>query len=377
MLATTKIGKTLYNSPMDEALMRRVHAIADQFTTEEATGDIAPFGNGRINDTYLVTTESGGRYILQKQNPIFAPSVLEDIAAMTGAMKERGFRTTELLSTKKGDLGIVENNECWRMLTYIEGRTIEEGVSIAEAASAMELIGNFHHAFSTHEYQFRHVRGGFHDTPKIFAELKNTVIDYRGTEKGELLADLGNAIMEEYRSRGHAWVHLPKRIIHGDPKLNNVRFANDSSRAIALLDLDTLGRQSVVIDIADAARSWCNRADEGDEAHAKFDLAVFQAMMAGYLKAASFLTEAERAAIPEAIAHIALELSARFLTDAYKETYFRLDPERYPDLLAQNSAKARAQFALYRDIKERLVEIASLTKNLDSTAEHWLGKRAQ
>ena len=337
--------------------IEKLQNIAEQFALHENASTIEPFGNGRINDTFLVTTKSGGRYVLQKLNPIFAPAVLNDIEAITHKMKESGLHTTELIQTKSGELGIILDAACWRMLSFIPGRTVEEGVTEDEARSAMGLIGNFHHTFAQHEYQFRHIREGFHDTQKIMEGLGKTIEEFRGTKKGEVLVEVGGTILGEYDSREHAWAHLPKRIIHGDLKLNNIRFANDSSHAIAFLDLDTLGRHSVVIDIADAARSWCNRADEGDVKQARFDLDIFRAMMIGYTKTAGFLSKEERVAIPGATAQIALELSARFAVDAYRESYFKLDHKRYPDLFTQNFAKARAQFALYRDIERKLSDI--------------------
>jgi Ser/Thr protein kinase RdoA (MazF antagonist) len=300
--------------------------------------------------------------VLQRVNPIFAPSVLEDIAFMTAQMKERGFVTTELIPTKMGELGIIEGSGVWRMLTHIPGRTVEEGITEEEARSAMELIGKFHQTFADHDYDFRHVREGFHDTPRIMTTLTETMREYSETPKHTALTTLGTEMTNAYRERPHAWAHVPKRIIHGDPKLNNVRFAANSPRAIALLDLDTMGRHSVVVDIADAARSWCNRADEGDIERAAFDVDIFRAMMEGYGASAKFLTREERDAIPHAIAQIALELAARFATDAYRESYFTLDRERYPDLFTQNSAKARAQFALYRDILRKFPEITALAQ---------------
>ncbi|OGZ07836.1 MAG: hypothetical protein A3D65_04240 [Candidatus Lloydbacteria bacterium RIFCSPHIGHO2_02_FULL_50_13] len=350
---------------MTEKVVVRACEVASQFAFDGTVAVVEPFGQGRINDTFLVTTESGERFVLQKVNPIFAPSLLLDIAALTSTMKEAGMTTLELVSTKNGKWGAVEDNECWRMLTYVPGYTKEKDVTEKEAQSAMGLIGRFHQTLQAHNYDFRHVREGFHDTQKIMTGLEKTITEYRETEKSRALAELGAMILNEYNSLEHAWAHLPKRIIHGDPKLNNIRFAEDSHEAVALLDLDTLGRHSVVIDIADAARSWANRADEGDAENAAFDLDIFRAMMEGYATTAGFFTQEERDAIPSAIAQIALELSARFATDAYKESYFKLDSARYPDLFTQNLAKARAQFALYRDILEKLPDITGLLARRD------------
>ncbi|MEK7118465.1 MAG: phosphotransferase [Patescibacteria group bacterium] len=348
---------------MDEKLIAQARTVAQQFALDAEIKTVESFGQGRINDTFLVTTENGGRYVLQKLHPIFAPSVLEDINVLTQAMKERCLMTTELIPTNTGELGLIAGATCWRMLTFVTGRTIEDGITPDEARSGMELIGNFHQTFAEHNYDFRHVREGFHDTPKIMRGFEEIILAYFGTKKDEALAWVGHEILDEYNSREHAWAHLPKRIVHGDLKLNNIRFANNSSRAIALLDLDTLGRHSVVVDVSDAARSWCNQADEGDARNAKFDLDIFRAMMEGYGRTADFLKQEEREAIPGAIAQIALELSARFATDAYCESYFTLDREHYPDLFTQNSAKARAQFALYQDIIRQIKDIGAIAQS--------------
>lgn len=364
--ATCRLSaKTLtdYNGRMHEEITT-ARNVAEKFLLDGNVSTVSPFGNGRINATYLVMTDNGTKYVLQRLNPIFAPSVLEDIRALTHAMKERGFTTTELVPTRSGDLGIIENGQCSRMLTFIPGRTIENGITQEEARSAMALIGRFHQAFADHDHQFAHVRKGFHDTPQIMEGLEKTIADYRGTEKHTALATLGADIEAAHNANRHAWAHLPKRIIHGDPKLSNIRFAADSPRAIALLDLDTMGRHSIVVDIADAARSWCNQHDEGDAKHARFDLDIFRVMMEGYAETADFLTKEEREAIPGAIAQIALELSARFATDAYRESYFTLDREHYPDLFTQNSAKARAQFALHQDVVRKFSDIIALSSSV-------------
>jgi len=365
---TGEISRTLYNGgAMENRVIERAGTVANEFRLDGKAVDLEPLGKGHINDTFLVTTEGGGVYVLQRVNPIFAATVLEDIDVLTREMKRAGFTTTELVPTRTGELGSVISGELWRVLTYIRGQTLEEGITENRARNAMGFLAKFHHTFADHDYIFRHVREGFHDTPRIMATLEETTRMYTGTKKSAALADLSGDILAAYGKTPHAWAHLPKRIIHGDPKLNNIRFAEHSDEAVALLDLDTLGRHSVVVDIADAARSWCNRADEGDERGASFDLGTFRAMAEGYAEHADFLTAEERRSIPGAILQIALELGARFATDAYRESYFKLDRTRYPDLFTQNFAKARAQFALYRDVKKKLPDIAAQAENIDKT----------
>src|SRR3990172_195915 len=196
---------------MKNAETEQLTDIAEQFALDGTISTIEPFGSGRINDTYLVRTATGTRYVLQQLNPIFSPTVLDDIDAVTRTMKKRDFITTELIPAKTGELSVIIDGACWRMLSYIEGRTIEEGVSKEEAKNAMELIGHFHHTFSDHDHQFHHVRDGFHDTPRIMGTLGNTVREYAGTSKDAALAMLARDIANAHEKHPHAWAHLPKR----------------------------------------------------------------------------------------------------------------------------------------------------------------------
>ncbi len=349
-----------------EKEIERLRELVGHFTfcpDVEYIADTQPYGNGRINDTYLITAESGKQAILQRVNPIFAPSVLHDIDAVTRLLSGRGITTTELIPTNEGALGYVKNGECWRMLTYIEGRTKESGVTEDEARDAMRLIGLFHRTFAEHPYEFQHARVGFHDTPSIMNDLKETVLEFAGSKNDHSLLPIAGVILERFHKRPLAWEDLPKRIIHGDLKLSNVRFASHEPRAVALIDLDTIGRHNVALDVADAARSWANKSSEGNTRQANFDLDIFSAMIDGYRTHTDFLAEKEWVAIPGATAQIALELAARFVTDAYRESYFKLDRSHYPDLFTQNSTKASAQFALFEDIESKREEMDDIINN--------------
>ena len=120
-----------------------------------------------------------------------------------------------------------------------------------------------------------------------------------------------------------------------------------------MLDLDTLGRANVVVDFAGGARTWCNKADEGDVENSKFDLKIFKSMLNGYLSTAKFITKEEAISIPEVFQEIILTLAARFVTDAFEEKYFCLNKKQYRNLYEQNKAKALAQLTLYNDFFEK------------------------
>ncbi|MEE9252059.1 MAG: phosphotransferase [Thermodesulfobacteriota bacterium] len=325
--------------------------------------DISRYGGGRINETFLVQTLAGPgekkdehNYVLQKLHRIFSPLVLTDMDVITNRLEAAGLSTPKLVRTLTEELGITLDGSCWRMLTYIPGMTCEKGITARMAKEAASLVGRFHNALYGLDYEFLHKIPGFHDTEAIMTGLDKTACAYRGTEKYSALFPLAERVLAEYQNMEKSLQKLPDRVIHGDLKLNNVRFDESGQEAVCLLDLDTLGRDKVVIDIGDAVRSWCGSSEDGEEGckeeGSRFDLGIFQSMMEGYIPEAAFLSGDEKAAISEGVATVTLELSARFITDAFEETYFTLDRERYPSLYEQNRAKATAQMQFYDDFQK-------------------------
>lgn len=335
--------------------------IAKKFDIEKPLS-ASPYGQGMINDTYLIKTGKN-KYILQKINKIFKPIVLEDIETVTRHLKEKGFVTPILVRTKNGELGLVENGECWRALTYIPGKTYEKKVSIAKIKSAGALVGKFHKAISDLKYEFKHVRPIFHNTPLIMKDLGKVLEKNIGGEKYKTLNPLAQKVLLYYEKINKKIDSLLSRNIHGDLKINNIRF-NLKGEAVSLLDLDTLGKHKIIVELGDAARSWCNPSGEDDLKNAYFDIKIFQKMMEGYFSEAKFLEKDEIAAIPEGIETIMLELAARFITDAFNESYFKLNKTLYPSLYAQNKNKAAVQLKSYEDFVDKKAAAAKILRRL-------------
>ncbi len=148
--------------------------------------------------------------------------------------------------------------------------------------------------------------------------------------------------------------------MHGDPKISNVLFDRDTGAGLCLVDLDTLGRRSIVTELGDAFRSWCNPAGE-DAEDAAFSAALFSASIAGYAAGSeTLLADAERVSIPAATHRIAVELAARFCADALNETFFRWDATRFESASAHNLARTRAQLTLAEETAGRHDELLGL-----------------
>jgi Ser/Thr protein kinase RdoA (MazF antagonist) len=155
----------------------------------------------------------------------------------------------------------------------------------------------------------------------------------------------------ELITRWSGWVgprDLPTRVIHGDLKISNIRFAGD--RAVALIDLDTWQKGTLDVELGDAMRSWCNRSGEDDE-EATIDVDVFAAAMQGYAEGAPrFATDPEWSGLAPGLERIALELAMRFARDALEESYFGFDASIGRG--EHNLLRAKGQLALARRARE-------------------------
>ena len=162
---------------------------------------------------------------------------------------------------------------------------------------------------------------------------------------------------------------LPRRITHGDLKLSNVLFADAGDgtpaappRALCLIDLDTLGRQTMAYELGDALRSWCNPTGE-DVAEPAIDRALFDAALRGYAAGSGreVLDDAEAAALVPGLATVCVELAARFCVDAVEDRYFGWDATRFASRREHNLVRARGQLALARSVlaaRDELDELA-------------------
>lgn len=297
---------------------------------------IEPYGKGRIHSTYRVETGSG-IYILQKIAALFEPA-MADIERITDHLADKNITTTRLVRTTGGTLAHEHAGEYWRLMTYVPGETIENGPSIAQAESAARFVARFQEALSDFTEPFAYSIPHFYDTASIAKNMLEADAAHANSEKYAICHPIVETIDERLGKLG-GYIATTKRVLHGDLRFNNFRF-DMNGMAIALIDLDTLGRYPLPIEIGNMLRSWCS-SRQTSRPSLNFD--IWQAAVNGYKAAAHFITDEEWRAIPHGFEQVTLELAARYLTDAYLEKYFAHDPA-YPSLFEQNID--RAQFCL-------------------------------
>jgi Ser/Thr protein kinase RdoA (MazF antagonist) len=309
--------------------------------------------SGLINPTWYVRSTDGVRLVLQRVNPIFSAAVNEDIAAVTEHLAAKGVVTPRLVAARSGALWVEHGGAVWRVLTFIDGENRDAVESPAMARAAGAVLAEFHRAVGDLAHTFRNARLGVHDTARHLQALRAALDEHREHREIAAVRPLAERVLE-LAERLPALPAAPDRIVHGDPKISNVMFAHGGERALCLIDLDTLARMPVALELGDALRSWCNPATE-DAANARFDSALFDAAVSGYARAADgFLTRAEWSAIPAATLTITVELAARFCTDALRERYFRWNASRYPSASAHNQSRTRGQLQVADRIAAQL-----------------------
>jgi Ser/Thr protein kinase RdoA (MazF antagonist) len=326
---------------------------------------VEPLSGGLINHTLAV----GRSYVLQRLHPIFRAEVNLDIAALVPALKAGDVPVPQIVPARDGlpYVSIAPGEPAagvWRMLTRLPGHTLHKLQSPAQARAAGAMVGRFHTALLGSDHGFHFTRPGAHDTDLHLRRLEQAVADH---SQHPLCPEV-SVIALELADRWRAWgavPTLPERIIHGDLKVSNLLWNGEGAQATevcGVIDLDTMARSTLDIELGDALRSWCNTGTE-DAADPALDKGIFAAAVQGYLSTAgAWMTQAERQALAPATERICLELAMRFAGDALREDYFGWDPQRFPSRGVHNLVRARNQLGLARSVRGQMAELVQLTE---------------
>lgn len=301
---------------------------------------------GLINETFLVGAPP--RWVVQRVNhAIFKPSVHADIEAVTAHLAARGLVTPRLLRTDAGALFHVhDDGTIWRAMNFVPGRTFHKVESPALARAGGALVGRFHAAVADLDWDYHHVRPGAHDTGAHMERLAAAATAHAGSlPEAHRLAERILTAWGTWEGR----LDLPARHAHGDLKISNLRFSEDGREGVCLLDLDTLALHPLDVELGDAWRSWCNPVGE-DSLDTRFDLAIFEAAVQGYLGVCTPSAD-ERAALVTGIERICLELASRFCRDAWEDGYFGWNAKRFPNRSAHNLFRGEGQFRLAESVR--------------------------
>lgn len=370
-------------------LLEALKPIAEQFEVPGAICQITPLGEGNVNDTFLVSCQgdTDQHFVLQRINTTVFPRpdlVMNNMVRLSAhansklvqpgnPLSQTPWITPQPISTREsGDHWLEQDGQVWRLITYVNGaRTLQTLEHHGEARQVGRALGLFHSLLSDLEAQsLADTLPGFHVTPTYLKAYYQTLEQVIGGIDLDQQPHL-SACLEFIRQREHELDilenalqqgELVARVIHGDPKVNNIMLCSLTGTAIAMVDLDTVKPGLVHYDIGDCCRSGCNRA--GEETTnldlVIFDLEFCEAILDGYLTAAKgTLTPQDFDYLFAAIRLIPLELGLRFLTDHLAgDRYFKVKRPGH------NLDRARVQFKLTESIEEQEDSIRAIIERL-------------
>ncbi len=330
------------------------------------------FGSGLINDTYLCSYRDGKpirKYILQRINAsVFRKpeQVMENVELVTSHIVKRlhaeGVQdpytvTPALIHVRSGGSHYRDPSGCfWRVFHFIESGFVSDSIiDISHAHEVGRALGRFQALVADlPPGKLNDTLPGFHHTPRYLKEYDDALRAEAGGRAAGARPEL--EFVEQRRGLAPLLTdlldkgELPVRVVHNDPKVNNVMIHESTRQALCMLDLDTVKPGTVLFDFGDCVRSAANRAGEDapDPASARIDLSLYRAVAKGYLREAeAFLTRKERELLPLSVKVITFELGLRFLADYLRgDTYFKIKYQ------AHNLHRARVQFKLLESIEQ-------------------------
>ncbi len=336
------------------------NSILQSYGIRDAT--IKPIGSGLINHTWQVSTDSN-QYILQQVNPMFDEAIHEDIDYVTNFMSNAGKCIPRLLRNQSEQLFYRHKNIVWRLYEYIPGITFDTVTQPGLAYEAGRILGEFHQLLNSMDYQFKNIRPGVHDTGRHLQLLEDSLNRQKNHPRYKEIRTLGIEILNQAETL-NALPNTETRKVHGDPKINNFLFKQDSLEALCMLDFDTLSNMQIILELGDAMRSWCNPNGE-DEPSSIFLLESFQAGLEGYQKSSNnLLTDTEWTAILPATLTIYMELAARFCADALNENYFAWAPDKYQSHSEHSQARATSQLNAAKSLLQQYKDAECILNQL-------------
>jgi Ser/Thr protein kinase RdoA (MazF antagonist) len=311
--------------------------------------------SGLMHSTYGIEAAEG-RFVLQRlHRKLSTPEIIGDYEAVTAHLHQKTIEAPRLVRTRDDrPVAIDDSGRWWRLSTWVEGETRNRVTSTQEAEQGARALGRFHRAMAdtTHNFESQHP---LHDTEGHLARLESAV---ENPMYGEALQTIKREIEFILRTLPTLLLPetLPRRVVHGDPKISNVLFRDDL--AVGLIDLDTCNRHTILVDLGDATRSWCRDGSEDEQQH--FQLDRFEAIMRGYAAEGPPLDHHELDWLGRSGRLITMELASRFARDVLEDEYFAFDSDRYSDRSSHNRARARGMLFMAADMGRQSSEIEAL-----------------
>ena len=363
--------------------------IASKFNIDGTISGIKPLGPGFINDTFIVKTLEGPKYILQRKNHIVFPDVpgmMNNILMVTEHIKAKveaagGDPMREVLTVVKRNPETITGKEktlpyndlyykdtdgnFWAVCVFIEGSvTYEAADTPAKAYKGGQGIGKFQAQLADFTTPLSETIKGFHNIRWRFQQWDEALqADAAGRVKD--LAEEISWIEARKEEMLEFWSlvengTIPTRVTHNDTKISNILF-DAEGEVLCVIDLDTCMSSTSLNDFGDAIRSYTNTGAEDDRDLSKvsMSLEMFKAYTEGYLsERRESMTESELEWLAFSARYITFEQVLRFLMDYIDgDKYYKTNA---PD---HNLVRTHAQYKLLSSMEEQYEAMKEIVRN--------------
>ena len=332
------------------------------------------YGKGHINETYLVTTDYGRSYILQRINETVFKNVdglMHNVEAVTDFLRSREAderAVLRLVKTVDGQPYLRHRDTtAWRVYVFVEDAICLQAPETAEDFyQSAVAFGRFQQLLSDFPAEkLVETIPNFHNTKDRYRQFYEVLRkDPMGRAK-DVQAEIDFAIQHEKEAGMLVELleagKLPLRVTHNDTKLNNVMLDAATRTALCVIDLDTVMPGSSLYDYGDSIRFGAATGEEDayNAQKVELDLKLFESYTRGFLSACPGLTALEVELLPMGAKIITLECGLRFLTDYLDGDHYFAN--RRP---GQNLDRCRTQFHMVADMEEKWTQMNEIAKTI-------------
>ncbi len=362
---------------MRKANLEQITNSIMNFNLNGTVRSVTPYGNGHINDTFLVTCygEDGEKYdyILQAvNNDVFKypAQVMENIVKVTDYLKSKVESPREVVKVMRTFSGGFHHKDkdgyFWRMYEFVKDSIcLDRPEDTNDFYQCAVAFGKFQRYLSHFPaYTLHETIPDFHNTPKRYQDFLVAVNEDKCGRAAEVMDEI-NFIKEraEFYSvlmDSNKEGVLPLRVSHNDTKSNNVMLDAKTHNALCVIDLDTIMPGFSVTDFGDAIRFGASTAaeDEKDLSKVSMDIDMFAIYTKGFLEGCGEqLLDTEIMLLPEGAKMMTVECGMRFLADYLQgDVYFKTDYS------AQNLDRCRTQLKLVADMESKWDKMKEIVK---------------
>lgn len=347
--------------------------VLDNYTLSSMLISCVRYGDGHINETYLVETATDTKYILQKINDNVFRNVdglmsnVEKVTAYLGSRVQDYRETLHLLRTNTGETYYsAPDGTYWRIYEYVENSIcLQRPESPKDFYESAVAFGRFQQMLKDFPADtLVETIPNFHNTPDRYRIFKNVLAADVMGRAAQVASEIDFALAhEDEASTLQQFLYqgkLPLRVTHNDTKFNNVMLDASTRTALCVIDLDTVMPGLSVNDFGDSIRFGASTAaeDEQDLKKVEMSLELFEIYTKGFLQACPDLTPLEREMLPMGAKLMTLECGLRFLTDY-------LDGDHYfsTSRPGQNLDRCRTQFKLVADMEQKWEQMHKIVED--------------